>query len=197
MRASLFESSSDADRRSSDEDSESVQRDLEAARRGDPAVWDRWFTGYYPPLYRYAFYRLRREADAEEIASQVFVEAYRGIRKYRYTGKPILAWLYRIAHNLVCDRIDHEQRRRRTHIEDGDLAESCDGPESGVANIDLMNALDALSDDQREVIVLRFFMGMQGREVAATTGKSAAAVFSLQARAIVSLRQRLGEDFVL
>jgi RNA polymerase sigma-70 factor (ECF subfamily) len=198
MRASLFQSPSEPDRPvTPDENPEPVERELEAARRGDAAVWDRWFTDYYPALYRYAFYRLRRAADAEEVASQVFSEAYRGIRRYRYTGRPFLAWLYRIAHNLVCDRIELENRRRRTSLEDGDAADSCDGPESAVASIDLMNALDALSDDQREVIVLRFFMGMQGREVAATTGKSPAAVFSLQARAIVSLRERLGEDFVL
>src|SRR5687768_11742384 len=78
---------------------------VQRAKDGDSSIWDTWFQRYYPNLFRYAYIRLRRRTEAEEIASQVFVEAYRGIARYSYTGKPILAWLYRIAHNLVYDRL--------------------------------------------------------------------------------------------
>lgn len=166
------------------------------AKAGDASVWDAWFQKYYPNLFRYAYIRLRRRAEAEEVASQVFIEAYRGIGKYTYTGKPVLAWLYRIAHNVVYDRLKAEERRSAL----ADVPSPHDtiaGPESLIANIDLLNALDTLSDEQRDIVILRFFLGMSAQEVSAVVGKTPAAVFSMQARAIVALRNKLGDEVTL
>jgi RNA polymerase sigma-70 factor (ECF subfamily) len=172
---------------------------LELAKQGNAAVWDFWFEKHYPSLFRYAYIRLRRRAEAEEIASQVFVEAYRGIDRYTYTGKPLLAWLYRIAHNLVYDRLKAEEKRS-TLVADSTTplkAISDEGTEAIIANIDLLNALDTLTDEQRDVVILRFFLGMSAQEVSGAVGKSPAAVFSLQARALIALRAKLGEEVSL
>jgi RNA polymerase sigma-70 factor (ECF subfamily) len=170
---------------------------VQRAKDGDSSIWDGWFQGYYPHLFRYAYIRLRRRAEAEEIASQVFVEAYRGIARYTYTGKPILAWLYRIAHNLVYDRLKFEERRSVLQVESPAPTDTTEGPESIIANIDLLNAIDTLTDEQRDVVILRYFLGMSAQEVSGVVGKSPAAVFSLQARALIALRGRLGEEFRL
>src|SRR5712692_9187588 len=74
------------------------------AKGREAEVWSQWYDQYYSPLYRYAFSRLSSREDAEDIAAQVFVEALKGIGGYKYRGRPILAWLYRIAHNLVAAR---------------------------------------------------------------------------------------------
>ena len=68
-------------------------------------MWDEWFEVYYRPLFRYSYLRLRSRSEAEDTVSQVFVEAFRGIGRYKHTGKPLLAWLYRIAHNVIFDRL--------------------------------------------------------------------------------------------
>jgi RNA polymerase sigma-70 factor (ECF subfamily) len=162
---------------------------VQRAKAGDQAVWDQWFEAFYPKLYRYAFIRLGRKAEAEDIVGQVFLEAVRQIDRYRYTGRPVLAWLYRIEHNLVYDRL--RQVDRAPEPEEAASAEPIAGPEDLVANIDLLNALNELSDEQRDVIILRFYLSMSAQEVGALIGKSPAAVFSLQARAIVHLRERL------
>jgi RNA polymerase sigma-70 factor (ECF subfamily) len=75
--------------------------------------------------------------------------------------------------------------------------DTTDGPESIIANIDLLNAIDTLTDEQRDVVILRYFLGMSAQEVSGVIGKTPAAVFSLQARALVALRGRLGEEFRL
>ena len=162
---------------------------VQRAKAGDQAVWDEWFDAFYPKLYRYAFIRLGRKAEAEDIASQVFLEAVRQIDRFQYTGRPVLAWLYRIEHNLVYDRL--KQADRAPEPEEAATAEQVAGPDALIASIDLSNALNELSDEQRDVIILRFYLSMSAQEVGALIGKSPAAVFSLQARAIVQLRERL------
>ena len=166
---------------------EAVQ--VQRAKAGDHAVWDQWFDAFYPRLYRYAFIRLARKAEAEDIVAQVFLEAVRQIDRFQYTGRPLLAWLYRIEHNLVYDRL--KQAERNPEHEEAVIGELVAGPEALVPKIDLLNALNELSEEQRDVIILRFFMSMSAQEVGALIGKSPAAVFSLQARAIVNLRERL------
>ena len=169
---------------------------LQRAKDGDTEVWNEWFGAFYPNLLRYAFIRLRRRGEAEDIVSQVFLEALRGIDRYQYTGRPILAWFYRIAHNLVYDRLRAEERRADLGGETPASSDVNLGPESLIQNMDRLNALDDLTDEQRDVIIFRFFLGMPADEVGVIVGRSRAAVFSLQARALARLRQRLGEDFL-
>lgn len=164
---------------------------VERAKAGDASIWGEWYDAYYKPLYRYAYIRLRKRNEAQDIVAEVFVEAYRGIGRYTYTGKPVLAWLYRIAHNLIYDRLKAEARRAERE-EDGADAHAA-GPEEHIPNIDLLKAIDSLSTEQRDVIVLRYLMSLPAQETAEILGKSPAAVYSLQARALVALRQRLEE----
>lgn len=159
---------------------------VQRAQAGDAAAWDEWFTAYYRPLYRYAYFRLRSRAEVEDVVAQVFVEAYRGIGRYRYTGKPLLAWLYRIAHNLVSDRLKAASRRPEQ-----DPVPADDDLEACLVSLDLLDALDCLTPEQHDVIVMRYFMGMSSLEVGKALGKTQPAVFSLQARALATLREKL------
>jgi RNA polymerase sigma-70 factor (ECF subfamily) len=172
-------------------------RDLEAdrvkrAQDGDASVWGEWFEAYYKPLFRYAYIRLHSKADAEDIVAQVFVEAFRGIGRYTYAGKPLLAWLYRIAHNLTFDK--QTARARELDYVAGEDGIALDQElEVRIANIDLKRAIDALAEEQRDVIVMRYFFAMSAQEAADLIGKTPTAVFSLQARALVHLKHSLRE----
>ena len=164
-------------------------RDVAMAKAGDPDLWDRWFQEYYPRLFRYAYIRLRNRGEAEDIASQVFVEALRGIKSFEYTGRPVLAWLYRIEHNLIYDRLKAEARRAMATAPAADAIEP--GVEGLAASIDLFNAIRSLPNEQRQVIILRYLMGLAAQDVAGVIGKTQTAVYSLQARALVNLRKHL------
>ena len=83
---------------------------VKRAKARDASVWSMWHDQHYPFLYRYALSRLASAVEAEDIASQVFLEAIKGIDRYRYQGRPILAWFYGIAHNLVSRRFRQFQR---------------------------------------------------------------------------------------
>lgn len=164
--------------------------DVRLARARDPAVWSRWYDQHFPTLYRYALARLGSREEAEDVAAQVFLQALAAIDRYRYRGRPVLAWFYRIAHNLVADRLRSPARRLAQgegHEPEGGQPDS----ESLLDGIELQRALDRLKPEQREVVVLRLRMGLSTRETAQLLGKSEAAVHSLQVRAVENLRRLL------
>ena len=144
----------------------------------DEEAWSELYDLHYASLYRYAFARLRSREEAEDIASQVFLEALRGIDSYEYRGRPLLAWLYRIARNLIADDIRRQVRKTRAAtLSQGDASFAPAADES----IETM-----------EVLIQRFFMALSAKETAQLLGKNETAVFSLQVRAINSLRRLLG-----
>lgn len=145
-------------------------------------------------IYRYALYQSGDQHIAEDVAGEVFVRLMESISGYTYRGVPISAWLYRIARNLV---VDHQRRGNRLRpleavehtraVSDNpvELAEKRLGWE------ELRNALGELTDEQREVVVLKFVEDLQNQEVAAIVGKNEGSVKALQHRALRSLRRVL------
>src|SRR5205823_3690122 len=81
------------------------------AGKGDAAAFGALYDRYVEAVYRYVFYRVRNDADAEDLVSDVFMRALRAIPRYE-PRVAFLAWLYRIARNAVIDRA----RRSRTQI---------------------------------------------------------------------------------
>jgi RNA polymerase sigma-70 factor, ECF subfamily len=66
-----------------------------------------------------------------------------------------------------------------------------DSVDSLLDSIDVRRALERLTDEQRDVLILRFAVGLTSRETAALLGKSEAAIYSLQVRATAALRRFL------
>jgi RNA polymerase sigma-70 factor, ECF subfamily len=166
------------------------ERLLRLARAHDHATWATLFDRHYPVLCRYAYARLGSSTEAEDVASQTFLKAYEAIGRYEYRERPMLAWLYTICRNLA------NKRRGGSWARSVDLAEA-DGAaaqtlEADFANrLDLMEAVVKLKDQQRDVVLLRFALGMSLRETAGVLNTTEAAVHSLQTRALANLRLRL------
>jgi RNA polymerase sigma-70 factor (ECF subfamily) len=164
---------------------------IAALKDRDPAAWSSVYDAHFEQLYRYAYARLGVQAEAEDIASQTFLEALRGIDSFEDRGRPVLAWLYRIARNLVVERLRREDTARRLAPVLCPVERNVPGPEGCVDSLDLLQALARLTPDQREVIILRFFLQLSNREVAAAVEKTSEAVASLQVRGLAALRRAL------
>ena len=164
---------------------------VERAKARDPDVWALWHDHYYRLLYRYAYARLLRPEDAEDVASQVFLEALKSIDSYRYTGKPILAWLYGIAHHMVSRKV--RQQGRATGLEAAGDAEAGGFEEASVLKLEIREALARLKPEHREVLVLRFVLELPTRRVAEILGKTEAGTYSLQVRAASALRRAMSQ----
>jgi RNA polymerase sigma-70 factor (ECF subfamily) len=159
----------------------------------DPGAWTDLFAEYYRKMYNFAYVRTGDVNAAEEIASEVFAAAARGISRYRNTGAPIGAWLYRIARNLTADHIDQRRRRPSVSLDAAELHLETAEPDVEAA-ADLARGITQLTREQQEVIALRFFNDCSLQEAAAAMGKSVGAVKLLQHRALAALRRQLNPE---
>src|SRR3990172_6487131 len=66
-------------------------------------AWDELYEEYYPKMYRYLHIHVGDRDAAEELAAEVFEQACKGVRRFRYRGVSLSSWLYRVAHNLMVD----------------------------------------------------------------------------------------------
>ncbi len=150
-------------------------------------------------LYRHYNRRVgalvRSEAcpDPDEVVNTVFFKAFRSIDRFVGNQANFASFLYQIARFQVID--DRRARSRRVELDDDfdiDLVDESAGPaelaERSDAAARTHEALEALTPEQREVIVLRVFFGLTGPETAEALDKPVGAIRSLQNRAEARLR---------
>jgi RNA polymerase sigma-70 factor (ECF subfamily) len=167
---------------------------IQRAKKGDPSAFAELYDQYQPAIYRYIFYRVDDVATAEDLTSEVFVRLVEKIDRFAYRGRPLLAWLYTVARNLVTDH--HRQARRSLPLSlDNRLVAEATDPEETVEHRltqhRLAAAIARLTEDQRQVILLKFIEGLDNETAARMLGKSIGAVKALQHRALAALRHIL------
>ena len=162
------------------------------ARKGDAAAFGALYDRHVAAVYRYVYYRVRNDAEAEDLVSEVFMRALRAIPRYE-PRQAFLAWLYRIARNAVIDRA----RRMRTQISFEDAlahpnADQVVEPDAGLLAMSdketVRSALAKLTPLQQEIIVLRFVEGYSTEEIASLVGRREGTVRGIQFRALEALR---------
>jgi RNA polymerase sigma-70 factor (ECF subfamily) len=163
------------------------------ASGGDVGAFGRLYDRHVDAIYRYVYYRVRDDAEAEDLTSDVFMRALKAISRYE-PRQAFLAWLYRIARNAVIDRA--RRGGRQVSFEDAlehpsadQIIEPDDEILSRSDSDSLRKALGQLTPLQQEVIVLRFLEGYSTQEIARIVGKREGTVRGIQFRAIGALRQ--------
>ncbi len=173
------------------------ERLIQRAKEGDPAAFVEIYERYYPFVYRYTFYRVEDVATAEDLTAEVFVRVVENIGRFTYRGRPLLAWLYTIARNVVTDHYRRAGQLPTVPL-NGRLVADGDAPEKALEQTltqeRLAAAIARLTEEQRRVILLRFVEGLDGEAVARILGRSVGAVKALQHRALAALRRILEED---
>lgn len=167
-----------------------------AAVRRDPQAWAELYERFSGPVLGFFVHQLRDHATAEDMTSEVFIEALRGAGRFRGDLADLRAWLFHIARNNLIDRYRQQRRNPTESLEttgETDLARatpSIDPGDAAIAALDrsrILDAVRALSPDQREVVLLRMSGGLTAPEIAAIVGKTTGAVKALQHRALVAL----------
>ena len=154
---------------------------------------------YNEQVFRYVWARVYDRNSAEDLTGEVFTRMVANLPKYRSTKTPFLAWLYRIAHNLVIDHYRKEKNKRELPLDQVDkLVADKDNPakttEERLFFEQVKTALMELNPTRQEVIILRFLMELSLQEVAATLGKTVGAVKVAQHRGLKELREVLQQE---
>ena len=149
---------------------------------------------YYPKIYSYAFLQMGDVQAAEDLASDVMLKMIESIKSYQFKGLPFGAWVFRIARNRLIDL--HRRRKRRGEVDLSEtLASTLASPQSmaerALERGQLQVALKHLTDEQRQVVVLKFIQGFDNRSIGRIMGRSEGAIKSLQHRALHALRRVL------
>jgi len=167
------------------------------AMSGDSEAFAQLYDAYVERVYRYVYFRVSDDNLAEDLTSQVFLKAWEHLGGYKPGSSPVLAGLYTIARNQV---IDHY----RTHKEYDPLEKAVALPsdrQSVGEQVELRfelqalrDALQFLTEEQQQVLILRFIAGMETREIAQILKKAEGAVRALQMRALQALAKYLESE---
>jgi len=152
---------------------------------------------YYDKIARYAYLRIGDRAEAEDLAGDVFLRALESLKSYKEHGVPMEAWLFKIAHNLVVDHLRKRQKRKTIPIDDVQIESGINPAMVAEKKIEMervTKAMEQLSQQQRDVLGLRFFSGLTSGEAGQVLNKSDGAVREMQRAAIEKLRKLLSVD---
>ena len=149
---------------------------------------------YYDKIARYAYARIGNMAEAEDLAGEVFLRALRSLGSYQERDVPMHAWLFKIAHNLVIDYFRKAAKQKTVPIDNLQMANEENPQDIAEKNIELervKQAMKYLTEEQKEVLNLRFLGGLTSKEAGQLLKKSDGAVREMQRAAIEKLRMLL------
>ena len=189
---------------------ESIEDILEQARRGDARALSTLYTRFLPGIFGYVALRVPDRAAAEDVTSEVFLQMVENIHRLKARDEPgFAAWLLRIARVTVAGYYRKRERQpvlvplpveswEETRGASPVIASSS-GPGDPVAWMEtqeawqeVVQAINTLTEEQRQVLVGRLILGYDLASIAQMIGKKVNAVKALQFRALKSLQRLLG-----
>jgi RNA polymerase sigma-70 factor, ECF subfamily len=171
---------------------------VKLTKQGKNSAYGELYDRYFKQLYRYIYFRVQNQEEAEDLTETVFLKTLESIHRRRATIDNFQGWLFRTAHNLV---VDH-YRTEKSQVSIDNIAELRDSqklPESQIQmqfdNVALAKAVATLSPESQQIIACRFISGMSHAETAKILGVNQGYLRVLQFRALKQLRNVLTREF--
>lgn len=166
---------------------------VEKAKKGNREAFGELYLKYLDAIYRYVFFRVNQDAQtAEDLSEVVFFKAWQKIGDYIDQGVSFRSWLYKIAHNTV---IDHYRTEKKTTGFKEELINTNDNIleefERKIETAVLMKAVNKLSDQQKQIITMKFIEGLSNKELSEVLNKKEESIRALQFRALKKLKEVL------
>ncbi len=180
---------------------------VERVRAGDDGAFEALMTHYKRPVLNFVFRFIGDTSEAEDVAQEVFVRAYRNMHKpgFRRTTAAFSTWLFQVARNAALDCLRRRKRRPTTALatlEDGGeslasgqatAAEDVTARETGAS---IAAAVAMLPEDQRMAVILSEYERLPDADIAAVMRCSVKSVEARLYRARRFLRERLRHLYV-
>lgn len=179
---------------------EPFPRILDAAKAGGDWAWRELYRNIAPALAR--FLRARGTPDAEDVVGQTFMSVVRTIGTFSGDERAFRAWVFAIARNATVDA--HRARARRPLVQADDRELEAAGPTGDVeddamaelSRSRVVQLLEVLSPEQRDVLLMRILGDLTIGEVATVLGRSTGSVKMLQSRGLEALRRAISRGAV-
>ena len=176
--------------------------------KGNDKAFDELLSRYQGKILNYIFFIVRNQELAEDIFQETFVKAIVTMQQGRYTADGKFgAWITRIAHNLVIDSFRQERNENtisndETEVDllnDADLCD--DNIEMQMVNdqtlLDVRRLVDALPDNQREVVYMRYYQDLSFKEIAEIVGVSINTALGRMRYALLNMRKIAEEKHIV
>ncbi len=170
---------------------------IKKAQQGDQLAFGELYECHAPVIFRYLFAHLDNRMDAEDLTGEVFLKTWQSLPRYNERGVPFLAFLFRIARNVLIDHYRQSNRHTPTAPEElDDFKEDCHTElieivGNQIEHQRILRVLSRLRPDYRSVLTLRFISELSPEETAQIMERSVGAVRVLQHRALAALRQEI------
>jgi RNA polymerase sigma-70 factor, ECF subfamily len=171
---------------------------VDRAQQGDREALEELYLLHFDRIYSYLHMSVGNRHDAEDLTTQTFMKMLESIKRFRWRSAPFSAWLFRIAHNLA---MDHFRASRRWQPEEevpepvGDAEPSAEASAlQTIGRESMLELIEHLSQEQQQVLTLKFVFNLPNAEVATILDKSEGAIKSLQHRALVSLQKQITQS---
>lgn len=176
--------------------------------RGDQSALEMLIQRHKNRVYTYIFLIVKNQALAEDIFQDTFIKVIRSLKTGKYTenGK-FISWVLRISHNLIIDHFRKERLLNTMSNEDSDfdLFNSSKFSDENIEErlvfeqitADVRKLIDELPDDQRQVIIMRHYLGLSFKEIADRTGVSINTALGRMRYALINLRKIIEKNNLL
>ncbi len=170
---------------------------IKRIQKGDAEAFGQLYDRFHDQIYSYVLRQVGSKSDAEDITAGVFLYVLEKIDDFTWRGAGFAAWLFRIARN---DVLDYFRRQGTSSREIALTDEVADRPselrvdqqaETAADEEELRQAIGQLSDEQRQVILLKLMMNFSNRQIGEVLGKSEGAIKALTHRALLALRKQM------
>jgi len=161
------------------------------------------YDNYLPHVFRYIYYQVNNRAVAEDLTSETFLKMLTAIPDFREGGDSFYPWLLRVAKNTVFDFLRSKQRQAHVSLDEEieellfDSRTKSDLEHTVIATLDaeeVKKAVGKLTEEQQQVLLLKFTMGLTNAQVAQVLDKTEGSIKSLQVRALGALKRQLESD---
>lgn len=166
-----------------------------SAQEGDKTAFGELYEYFFEPIYRYVYFRVP-PVEVDDLVELVFIKAWMNLEKYEKRDAQFSSWLFRIAHNVV---IDYRRQHRSLAPIDEELEDKSEKSapkaitEKMMLSKSVREAVDQLKEPYRQVVTLKFLIGLSNTEIAQILGEREGNIRVLQFRALKELKSLLAE----
>ena len=170
-----------------------TESDLVELARNDPEAFGELYERNVDRIYRYIYYRVGSTADAEDLTARTFYQALDNLDRYAPRGLPFIAWLYRIAHNLVANYHRSRSHWQMSSLEDVELiGKPNERPDAAAEKSEREQALWAAirrqPEERQRLLIMKFSDRLSNEQIGQALDRTESSVKSLYFRTLKALK---------